>query len=153
MLGLIALLIIFMVRNGKKRQKAMQELQAGLIPGAEVILQPGIFATVEEIDEDEQRLTVRSGSSSFVVHRNMVAQLVPVYAEAEETETLAPDDDPAFGERFSEAGASGISEEASNSSGSDDVVSEAADSDDAAESDTDQPDSGPGEESGDNRSA
>ena len=102
MLGLIALLIFFMFRNGKKRQQAMQELRSGVVPGAEVILQPGIFATVEEIDEEQDRLTVRSGSSTFVVHRNMVAQLTPTFSETEESGPVAPDDDPAFGSRLAE---------------------------------------------------
>ena len=139
MLGLIALLIFFMFRNGKKRQKAMQELQAGLVPGAEVILQPGIFATVEELDEDDQRLTVRSGTSTLVVHRNMVAQIVPEHIETEEPSALAPDDDPAFGERFSER--------------TDDTAETDDASPDTAPRDTDRPDSDSGDSPSDNRSA
>ncbi len=103
MFALIAVLIFFMFRNGKKRQQAMQELQNGLRPGAEVMLQSGIFGTIESIDDEDNRVTVRSGSSTLVVHRNAVSQVVtPVdAAEAEPTVGgLAPDDDPAFGERI-----------------------------------------------------
>lgn len=101
MFGLIAVLIFFMFRNGKKRQQAMQELQNSLRPGAEVMLQSGIFATIESIDEEENRATVRSGDSTIVVHRSAIAQVVkPVEADASEGE-LAPDDDPEFGERIS----------------------------------------------------
>ena len=105
MFGLIAVLIFFMFRNGKKRQAAMQQLQNGLRPGAEVMLQSGIFATVVSIDEEDNRLTVQSGTSTIVVHRNAVSQIVtPV--DAPETKDapveLAPDDDPAFGERIAE---------------------------------------------------
>lgn len=114
MLGLIALLIFFMFRNGRKRQQAMQELQAGLRPGAEVMLQSGIFATVDSLDEENSRVSVTSGTSTFVVHRNAVSQIVSPVEEPEDAETsLAPDDDPAFGERVDGTGVS----EASASTG------------------------------------
>ena len=105
MFGLIAVLIFFMFRNGKKRQQAMQELQNNLRPGAEVMLQSGIFATVEDVDDEENRVTVRSGTSTLVVHRNAIGQIVtPVDAPAEDDSSeLAPDDDPAFGERLGDA--------------------------------------------------
>jgi len=102
MFGLIAVLIFFMFRNGKKRQAAMQELQSGLRPGAEVMLQSGIFGTIDSIDEAENRVTLLSGGSTIVVHRNAVTQIVTP-SSAPETDAadaeLAPDDDPAFGER------------------------------------------------------
>lgn len=102
MFGLIAVLIFFMFRNGKKRQQAMQELQNSLRPGAEVMLQSGIFGTIESIDEESNRATILSGDSSFVVHRSAISQVVTAaeapLADAEPR--LAPDDDPAFGERL-----------------------------------------------------
>jgi len=113
MFGLIAVLIFFMFRNGKKRQQAQLEMQNNVRPGAQVMLQSGIFATIESIDEEENRVTVRSGDSSFVVHRNAIGQIItPADAPAEETTELAPDDDPEFGERVSEAQNSAASEEA-----------------------------------------
>lgn len=102
MFALIALLIFFMFRNGKKRQAAMQELQNNVRPGAEVMLQSGIYGTIDSIDEQDNKVTVRSGTSTFVVHRNAVSQVVsPVdAAAAAPAADLAPDDDPAFGERL-----------------------------------------------------
>ena len=104
MFALIALLIFFMFRNGKKRQAAMQELQNGLRPGAEVMLQSGIYGTIESIDEENNRVVLRSGTSTIEAHRNAVSQIVaPTEAPAEDAPAaagLAPDDDPAFGERF-----------------------------------------------------
>ncbi len=105
MFGLIAVLIFFMFRNGKKRQAAMQALQNGLRPGAEVMLQSGIFGTVVSIDDEDNRLTVQSGTSTIVVHRNAVSQIItPVDAPDDDVvgSELAPDDDPAFGERIAE---------------------------------------------------
>ena len=104
MLALIAVLIIFMVRNGKKRQQAAQQMQSGLVPGAEVMLQSGIYGTIEEINEEENRVTLRSGTTTLVVHRNAVSTIVsPVDAADEAEETVHPDDDPAFGEHVDAA--------------------------------------------------
>ena len=103
MFGLIAVLIFFMFRNGKKRQAAQREMQDNVRPGAEVMLQSGIFATIEAIDEEENRITVRSGDSSFVVHRNAIGQIVTPSDVPVETSSLAPDDDPEFGERVNDA--------------------------------------------------
>jgi preprotein translocase subunit YajC len=104
-------LIFFMFRNGKKRQAAMQELQSGLRPGAEVMLQSGIFGTIDSIDEAENRVTLLSGGSTIVVHRNAVTQIVTP-SSAPETDAadaeLAPDDDPAFGERVAGNSAEGV---------------------------------------------
>lgn len=103
MFALIAVMIFFMFRNSKKRQRTMQELQNNMRPGAEVMLQSGIFATLEEIDEETNRATVRSGTSTLIVHRNAISQVVtPAEGAAEDNETgsVAPDDDPAFGEHL-----------------------------------------------------
>lgn len=106
MIALIGVLVIFMFRNGKKRQQAMQELQSGLRPGAEVMLQSGIYGTIESVDEEENRVMLRSGTSSLIVHRSAVSQIVtPVESTDTEDGGLAPDDDPAFGESVTESDA------------------------------------------------
>lgn len=135
MFALIGVLIFFMFRNGRKRQQAMQEMQNGLRPGAEVMLQSGIFATVEELDEEDNRLTVRSGTSTLVVHRNAVGQIVtPVTTDAndEETSSIAPDDDPAFGERLAES---------RDADSSDDSAASTADASEEAKNESDESDS------------
>lgn len=103
MLGLVAVLIFFMFRNSKKRQAQMAEMQNNMQPGAEVMLQSGIYGTIVSVDEEDNRVTVMSGTSTLVVHRNAIGQVVTAAdAPAEENESagLAPDDDPEFGERF-----------------------------------------------------
>ncbi len=132
MLGLIALLIFFMFRNGRKRQQAMQELQAGLRPGAEVMLQSGIFGTVDSVDEENNRVSVTSGTSSIVVHRNAVSQIITPVEAPEVDDELAPDDDPAFGERVEEATASSAASGSAASETSADAEDTAADADEQA---------------------
>lgn len=103
MFGLIGVLVIFMFRNGRKRRAQQEELQTKMVPGAEVMLQSGIYAFIESIDEETARATVVSGNSTFVVHRNAIGQVVTPVDELENTEedsSLAPEDDPSFGEHF-----------------------------------------------------
>ncbi|MBL3686913.1 preprotein translocase subunit YajC [Leucobacter zeae] len=103
MFALIAVLIFFMFRNNKKRRAAQEEMQNNLRPGAEIMLQSGIFATIESVDDEQNRATVRSGDSTLVVHRNAIAQVVAPVETPEESgdaDVVAPDDDPAFGERI-----------------------------------------------------
>ena len=131
MFALIALLIFFMFRNGKKRQAAMQELQNGLRPGAEVMLQSGIYGTIESIDEENNRVIIRSGTSTIEAHRNAVSQIVtasdaPV-EDAPAAGGLAPDDDPEFGERV--ANGSTAKEGEAPAAGSESSDADASDTD------------------------
>ncbi|MFF8817959.1 preprotein translocase subunit YajC [Leucobacter sp. NPDC015123] len=125
MLGLVAVLIFFMFRNSKKRQAQMAEMQNNMQPGAEVMLQSGIYGTIVSVDEEENRVTVQSGTSTLVVHRNAVGQIVtPADAPVEENEaaTLAPDDDPEFGERFAAADDAATEAESTVDSATDSAV-------------------------------
>lgn len=112
MFALIGVLIIFMFRNGRKRRAQMEELQTKMVPGAEVMLQSGIYATIDSIDEEANRATVTSGSSTFVVHRNAIGQVVTPVEDVSVNDDLdvAPDDDPAFGERLNNTAADGADE-------------------------------------------
>lgn len=100
MFALLAVLVFFMFRNSRKRQQQAQELQNSLRPGAEIMLTSGIFGTVVKIEEGEERAEVRIGDNIVEVHRQAIAKVVTPVEEPEETEELAPEDDPEFGERL-----------------------------------------------------
>lgn len=86
-----------MVRNGRKRREQLNQLQQNMKPGAQIMLQSGIFGTIESLDEeDENRVVISSGTSTLVVHKNAIGTVVEP-AETDDEETLAPDDDPDFG--------------------------------------------------------
>lgn len=94
MLAALGVLIIFMFRSSRKRQNAMRELQAGMQPGVEVMLQSGIFGTVTAIDEEANRVTVQSGpGTTLIVHRNAIASIVPPATPAEEAPAVDSDED------------------------------------------------------------
>ena len=74
LLVFVAGLFALMWNNGRKRKKAAQDLQDNLSVGAEVMLSGGIFAIVVEVAEE--RMTVKSGTSSFVVAKGAVIRVV-----------------------------------------------------------------------------
>lgn len=101
MFALLAVLVFFMFRNSRKRQQQAQELQNSLRPGAEVMLTSGIFATVVRIEDGEERAEVELGGNVVEVHRQAIAKVVtPVETVEESDESVAPDDDPEFGEHL-----------------------------------------------------
>lgn len=102
MLVAMAVLIFFMFRNGKKRQQAQQEMRERMLPGVDVMLGAGIYGTLISLDEETNRATIRSADSLFEVHLQAIAQVVDNDAAQQSeaaSESLAPDDDPEFGER------------------------------------------------------
>lgn len=102
MLALIGLLIIFMVRNGRKRKEQIAQMQQGMVPGAEVMLQSGIFGVyVDSVEGDDNKVILQSGDSQFIVHRQAISNIVtPIDDVVTDEETIAPDDDPNFGDRL-----------------------------------------------------
>lgn len=73
----VAVLILFMVRNGRKRQRDAQQLTETLKPGAEIMTSSGIFGTIESIDEAENKIVLKTGpTSSLTIHRQAVGRVV-----------------------------------------------------------------------------
>ena len=77
MFGALALLVFFMFRNGRKRMKAQEEMRRSLVPGAEVMLNSGIYGTVLEVDEANAQATVQSAGSTLRVHVQAITQVIP----------------------------------------------------------------------------
>ena len=59
--ALPVLLIAFMVLSQRKRQRAVQTLQAGLAVGDEVCTTSGLFGTVRSLDDSTVTLEVAQG--------------------------------------------------------------------------------------------
>ncbi len=108
MIAAVAVLLLLMFRNGKKRQQQQREMRDNMVPGVEVMLGSGLYGTIVEIDHENNRATLSSGSSTIVVHPGAIAQIVPdstaddseEVAPAQPSDDIAPDDDPEFGERL-----------------------------------------------------
>jgi preprotein translocase subunit YajC len=109
MLAVLALLIFFMFRNSRKRQKDAAELQSKVAVGAKVMTNFGVFGTILSIDEEENEVLLETTPGTVLaVHRQTVSRVVtPVASDDDDTlhgEHSEPletaDGGPAFGERL-----------------------------------------------------
>ena len=90
MLAVLALLIFFMFRNGRKRQRDLQELQQKMVPGAEVMTSFGLYGTLLSVDEENNTVLVETSPGATVkLHRQALSRVVdPVTAETVEDATV-----------------------------------------------------------------
>lgn len=115
MLVVLALLIIFMFRNSKKRQKTAAELREKIVPGVEVMTTQGVYGTLLSIDEDTNQILVESTPGTVLrLHRQSIARVVEPEAPRDETpvaethakepqlneDSAIPMSDPEYGERL-----------------------------------------------------
>lgn len=102
MLGVLVLLVLFMFRNSRKRQRAAQELQEKVAPGAEVMTNFGLFGTIVSIDAEENKVVLETGpGTTATVHRQTIARVIDPAEAAAATETGdASLEEPEFGERL-----------------------------------------------------
>jgi preprotein translocase subunit YajC len=90
MLAVLALLVFFMFRNGRKRKKDQEALQATMVPGAEVMTNFGLYGTIVSIDEEANKVALEIAPATVVhIHRQTIARVVdpissaPVESEVE----------------------------------------------------------------------
>lgn len=77
MVAVLAVLVIFMVRNGRKRQKDALELQKRVVAGAEVMTSFGVFATVKSVDDENNKVVLEiAPKSTMTVARQAVIRVV-----------------------------------------------------------------------------
>jgi preprotein translocase subunit YajC len=74
--ALLAVMIVFMFMNNKKRKKQADELQAGIAVGTWVMLTSGIYGKVTTIDSDRITIETTPGSS-ISVNKLAVRQIEP----------------------------------------------------------------------------
>ena len=77
MIAVLGVLVIFMVRNGRKRQKDALELQKRVVEGAAVMTSFGVYATVKSIDEEENKVVLEiSPKTTMTVARQAVVRVI-----------------------------------------------------------------------------
>jgi preprotein translocase subunit YajC len=107
-----AVMLIFMFRNSRKRQREAAELQTKMVPGAEVMTSQGIFGTLISVNEDTNEAIIETTPGTRLrVHRQTLSKVVEPEAAAEDAPaagTVAdgshdaletPAGEPEFGER------------------------------------------------------
>jgi preprotein translocase subunit YajC len=77
MIAILGLLIYFMIRNSRKQRKSQEELAEKLKPGADVMTSFGLYATVVELDDENNIATLDVGKGVTVrVHRQTLTKVV-----------------------------------------------------------------------------
>ena len=72
--ALIAIFYFLLIRPQRQQQKQHQEMLGGLKKGDEIVTGGGIIGTVVHIKDD--RVTVQSGDSRFILKRDRVASVL-----------------------------------------------------------------------------
>lgn len=91
-------LMFWMSSRQRKQQKAQQEFRNELIPGQEVMTASGLFGTIVDIDDANDRITLDSAGSRSVWLRAAISKRVdapvsgPVDEDSAEAGTIAPAD-------------------------------------------------------------
>ncbi|MCU1446585.1 preprotein translocase subunit YajC [Cryobacterium sp.] len=110
MLAALALLVFFMFRNGRKRQKDTLALQSKMVAGADVMTNFGLYGTIVSIDEEENKVALEIAPGTIVqIHRQTIARVVEpvvvgddvVLDETADTDAGTPSvvAEPEFGQR------------------------------------------------------
>ncbi|WP_167045779.1 preprotein translocase subunit YajC [Salinibacterium sp. ZJ454] len=84
MLAVLAVLVLFMFRNNKKRQKDQAELLNKMVPGAEVMTSFGLFGTLLSVNDDTNIAEIAVSEGVVLrVHRQTLSKVVDEDAPAE----------------------------------------------------------------------
>ncbi|MBG6214901.1 MAG: preprotein translocase subunit YajC [Cryobacterium sp.] len=107
MLAVLAVLVFFMFRNGRKRKKDQEALQATMVPGAAVMTNFGMYGTIMAIDEEANKVELQIAPGVIVgIHRQTIARVVePVVADDIDDSTVDSFDSltkPEFGQRVAD---------------------------------------------------
>jgi preprotein translocase subunit YajC len=119
MVVILAALIFFMFRNSRKRQREQAEVRSKMVPGAEVMTNFGLYATLLSVNEDDNTALIQVAPGTVLkVHRQVLARVVeptvadtnvideapasPAAPELNEDHALRHGE-PEFGERVDDA--------------------------------------------------
>src|SRR6056300_1204319 len=77
MIAILGMLIYFMIRNSRKQRKTQEELQEKLKPGADVMTSFGLYAKLQELDDENNVATLDVGDGVLIkVHRQTLTKVV-----------------------------------------------------------------------------
>lgn len=106
MLAVLAILVFFMFRNSRKRQREAAELQQKVQVGADVMTNFGVFGTILDIDEENNKVQLETSPGTVLtVHRQVVTRVIDDHdadTDTDESDTVVPTTEPAYGERLEE---------------------------------------------------
>ncbi|WP_241975950.1 preprotein translocase subunit YajC [Cryobacterium algoricola] len=87
MLAVLALLVFFMFRNGRKRQKEQASLQSQMVAGANVMTNFGMYGTILSIDEEANKVELEIAPGTVVqMHRQAISRVVEPAVTADDAD-------------------------------------------------------------------
>lgn len=105
LVAVLVIMVIFMIRNSRKRKRDAEELQNKFVPGAEVMTQHGIYGTLISVDQEKNEAIIETTPGTRLrVHRQTVARVIEPQDIAPEKDIVedepAPTGEPEYGERI-----------------------------------------------------
>jgi preprotein translocase subunit YajC len=88
MVAVLALMVVFMIRNSRKQKADREALMAKVVKGANVMTTSGIFGTILSINvEDNEILLETTPGTKIRIHRQAVTTVVEKPASVVATKT------------------------------------------------------------------
>lgn len=117
MLVVLALLIFFMFRNSRKRQRDVAALQSKIAVGADVMTNFGVYGRILSMDEENNEVLLETTPGTVLkMHRQVIARVVEPKTADDSLADISPLDDetdtvigepeygePEYGERLNGA--------------------------------------------------
>lgn len=90
MVAVLAVMVVFMIRNSRKQKADREALVAKVVKGANVMTTSGIFGTILAIDVDENEILLETTPGTKLrIHRQAVASVVEKATPAVAAKTAA----------------------------------------------------------------
>jgi preprotein translocase subunit YajC len=81
--AVLVVLIIFMVRNSRKRRRDAADMQEKVKVGAEVMTNFGVYARIKMIDDSENKVILETApGQTLTVHRQVISRVVEAPSSA-----------------------------------------------------------------------
>lgn len=77
MLAVLALMVVFMIRNSRKQKADREALVSKVVKGANVMTTSGIFGTIVSLDEDSNEIVLETTPGTKLrLHRQSVVSVI-----------------------------------------------------------------------------
>jgi preprotein translocase subunit YajC len=77
MLAVLALMVVFMIRNSRKQKADREALVSKVVKGANVMTTSGIFGTIVSLDEDANEILLETTPGTKLrLHRQSVVSVI-----------------------------------------------------------------------------
>jgi preprotein translocase subunit YajC len=84
--AILAVMVIFMFRNSRKRKAELEAMREKMVPGAEVMTNFGLFGTLLAVDDETNIAQVETSPGTILrVHRQTLSRVVEDTAAPVET--------------------------------------------------------------------